>query len=321
MRTTIFSRCVIAVLIAFLCLILSIERSDHSNENDREIGFPFELKEHRSSPPSMWSADVLLTPKHYSKSNLDKLFLWYAKKHPDKGEMISITVYTDPEQLRLYRENADDEATNFGDRPHKLKYRSPPWDAICWRQGDGLASGGGHNLWYSYRPDLNIANLQKRIVLRGRDYFTDEKITETFEVANNNLKIKIIAYDLLMNTEPSSKYYTFSSLRGGEGDLKTVFTVRLDQPVPIPREQVEIINDRVTTMFMGWMYAVTVDRGKGWDIWDGELELGDWQCCDPTLIQNVKIFPDGVGKMTIKLSPQKYSTLHTNDYGVHWNKE
>ncbi len=216
MRITTFISSVITVLIASLCLLLLLEYSN--NAKGQELAFPFELKEDRSSSPPAWNAYVLLEPKYYSKPNLDKLFLWYAKKHPDKDEMIAIVVYTDPEQLRLYRENADDGATNYGDRPHKSKYRSPPWDASCWRGGDGL-SGGGHNLLYWYLPDLNRPALQKRIVLRGRDYNSDKKITETVEVANNSLKINVIAYDLLMGTEPSSKYYTFSSVHGGKAGI------------------------------------------------------------------------------------------------------
>jgi len=316
MRIAIFTSCAMIMLMASL---LSLGRNNGTDKH--ELGFPFELNEQRSSSPPTWHAHVLLEPKYYSRPNLDSLFLWYAKKHPDKNEAISIAVYTDPEQLRLYMENADDDSINYGDRTRELKYRSPPWDAKCWRQGDGLAPSGGHNLWYSYRPDLNIANLQKEIVLRGRDYFADKKITETFEIANDNLKINVIAYDLLMDAEPSSKYYTFSSLQGDEGDLKAVFTVRLDQPVSIPRGQVRIVNDEVALVFMGWMYAVTIDGGKSWNIWDGESELGDWQCCDPTLIQDVKISSDGIGIMTLKLSIQQYLTLHTNDYGVHWNRD
>ena len=82
MRITIFTSSVITILIAFLCMLLLLEHNNNAKE--QELGFPFELKENRSSSPPAWNAYVLLEPKYYSKPNLDRLFLWYAKKHPDK---------------------------------------------------------------------------------------------------------------------------------------------------------------------------------------------------------------------------------------------
>ena len=173
MRLTKLNCFVTAILMLAVCFSFSQKRIN-GNENLR-IDFPFELKEQWSSDPPTWHAYIVLAPKHYSRANLDLLFLWYAKNHSNIDEEISIAVYTDPEQLRLYREyGGDDESTNYGDLPHKLKYRSPPWDAICWREKD-KSSENGYNFWYSYAPILSDPNRHKRVVLNGRDIYAVQR--------------------------------------------------------------------------------------------------------------------------------------------------
>lgn len=292
----------------------------------QDAGFPFELDENRMDYPSAWTAYVIMEPRYYNKQNLDRIFLWYSQKHPDRNEMLAVAVYTDPEQLRLYRENADDDMSNYGDRPHKVKYRSPPWDAYCYRRGEGFSDCGGDNLLYSYLPDLSRPDQTKRIVLRGMDYNADQKIIESWESSNANFKVSVIACELYPNVEPVGTYYTFSSATrlNGFGNPRIVLTIRQGKVRPIPREQVKLISDQIGYVWMGWIYAVTTDGGATWQKWDAELELPDWQCCDPNLIQDVNIAFDGTGMMTLRpdpAQPEKVLVLHTKDYGQHWKAE
>jgi len=331
MRTTVLICCI--TLIFFGCLPL-LQRSDVARQAD--LGFPFELHENKSNNPPAWQAEVILDSKYYNKDNLDKLFTWYAfKKHPDRNEMLAIAVYTDPEQFKLYHENADDDMTEYGSRPHKLKYRSPPWDAYCTRKGEDLAAEGGDNLVYTYAPDLSIPSKTRRVVLRGRDYNADKKIIESWEAANANFKVSVESYELSPDVEPSGIYYTFSyAIRTSKAQRSTdisdvmnyskpraILTICQDKALPIPREQVNLISDNIGYAWMGWIYTVTTDGGRTWHQWDAETALPDWQCCDPGLIRDVNISFDGSGLMMLKserLQPERVITLYTKDYGQHW---
>ncbi len=320
-QSAIFASVALGILSAmFLLLTHSLTSSFIVNGGQEDIGFPFELREVKSPDPPTWHAVIVLSSHYYSKENLDRLFLWYSKKHPNKEEALAIAVYTDQDRLRSYLADPDDDVSR-NDRMPRPKRDGAAWDAHCWRGGDGLAPGAGNNLLYTYSPNLNSRLRTKRVILRGQDYASARKITETWEAKNNAFKIHVDAYDLLMDTEPTSKYYTFSAVRSGSDELKAILTIRQDQATPIPRNQVVLLNDQIGYVFMGWLYAVTTDGAKTWRKWDAEMELPNWQCCDSGLIQNVQIRLDGFGVMTLKLPPQRSEgilTLRTNDYGQHW---
>jgi hypothetical protein len=291
------------------------------NMHPVQLGFPFKLEETQDAS-SMWRATIILSPEYYSKANLDRLFLWYNKRHPEKKDELTVTVYTDPERLRRRIQNWRQVVAPRPNQPGN--HPADHYDAICWRKGDGLLAGGGDNLWYVYSPDLKNPAQTKYVVLRGRDYFADKKIIESWETSNSNFKITIIAYELLMNVEPVGTYYTFSRVIPYKDDLseEAILTIRQDEAVPIPREQIKFISDQVGYVFMGWLYSVTADGGKTWRQWDAETELTGWQCCDPKLIQNVNISSDGNGTMTLRpelRQPEKTLILRTQDYGQHWS--
>lgn len=319
MKTKKLVVCMSIVLSAVLLLLIRLSTSlSIASWGQSEIDFPFELNENRLPDPPTWGATVILSPQYYNRRNLDRLFLWYSKKHPNKEEMLAIVVYTDRDRLKSFLADHNDDVSLLVDSAPRPKRDGAPWDADCWRQGDGL-SGGGDNLLYVYAPDLSNRTQTKRVVLRGRDYASKKRITESWETTNNTFKINAIAYDFL-NTEPGSKYYTFSSALQGSDELKAFLTIRRDQAIPIPRNQVMLINDQIGYVFMGWLYAVTTDGAKTWHKWDAEAELPDWQCCDPGLIQRVEIGSDGIGSMTLKPNPQRPDvlTLRTKDYGQFW---
>lgn len=101
-------------------------------------------------------------------------------------------------------------------------------------------------------------------------------------------------------------------------------TFRHDDPVPIPREQVRFVNDRIGYVFMGWMYAATTDGGRSWSVWDARKDLPDWSCCNYRLIQDVRMQLDGVGRMTLNPipgRPAEASELETQDYGQSWRRQ
>jgi len=96
---------------------------------------------------------------------------------------------------------------------------------------------------------------------------------------------------------------------------------RHDDPDPIPRDQIRFVNESIGNAFMGWMYAVTTDKGASWSVWDAQQDLPKWQCCNYRLVGDVKLEVDGTGAMRLNTIPGRSGEapeLHTNDYGKHW---
>ncbi len=149
-----------------------------------------------------------------------------------------------------------------------------------------------------------------------------KKVNETWEATNKNFKVNVTAYAEENGGFVAGAYYVFRSAVAGSDDWSEIMTFRHDDPVAIPREQVRFVNDEIGYVFMGWMYAVTTDGGSTWSVWSAEKDLPDWQCCNYRLIQDVRIAPDGTGRMRLNPIPQRQGEvpeLHTTDYGRHWS--
>ena len=75
---------------------------------------------------------------------------------------------------------------------------------------------------------------------------------------------------------------------------------------------------------MGWMYAVTMDGGNTWPVWDATKDVADWQWSKYGLIKDVRIEADGTGNMLLKpiADPNsKAPAFVTRDFGRHWHVE
>jgi hypothetical protein len=141
-----------------------------------------------------------------------------------------------------------------------------------------------------------------------------------WETSSNGLRIRIVQYDeegaLLAGT-----YYLFESAKPGTNEWQQIVMFRHDDRPPIPRDQVRFVGDDVAFVFMGWVYAVSTDRGASWSVYDATRNLPGWRCCNYGLIKNVDLWPDGTGVMTLKPilgRTGEVSELRTRDYGVHW---
>lgn len=147
-------------------------------------------------------------------------------------------------------------------------------------------------------------------------------IAETWETSNGKFKVRIDRHYEENGGFVPGAYYVFHSAPDGSDTWRDVMIFRHDDPVPIPRNQVRFLNDRVSYVFMGWMYAVTTDGGANWSVWSAQTDLPKWDCCNYRLIGNVNIGEDGTGTMILNTIPQRQGEvpqLHTNDYGRHWN--
>ena len=111
-------------------------------------------------------------------------------------------------------------------------------------------------------------------------------------------------------------YSVFLARQAG-GEWRDVVTFRHDDPVPIPSNQVVVVNSRVAYFYVGWVCAATSDGAQSWSVWDARREVPQIPCCPYGLIENVRIDGDGVGTMT--LDPARgLPSLTTTDFGRTW---
>jgi hypothetical protein len=148
-----------------------------------------------------------------------------------------------------------------------------------------------------------------------------EKINERWETSNEIFKLRVTSYAEENGGFVGGAYYVFESASVGSDEWRKIMTFRHDDPIPIPRDQVRFLRDKTAYVFMGWMYAVTIDGGSSWFVWDARKDLPNWQCCNYRLIKSVWIAADGAGTMTLNPIPQRpgeVPEVHTEDYGRHW---
>lgn len=299
--------------------------------------FPFTIMDERGS-------FIFVAPEYYSQKNLHDLFLWcYQKFLHEKGSG-TVMVFTEKELLNAYLEVQTISRQN-SDLPREYRKPLPPpptsmgarrtsFDAelsivpsessLDMIKGDDIHSRG-HNVTYSFAPDLSQPEVKKEVVLRGATWREGKYNLQAYEFPWQPGKIILTAYDIY-NVEPSGRYYTFTIPRK-IGDYKAksiVFNILLDQAVSLNPNQVKIFSDKVAYVYLGWMYSVTLDGGKSWHLWDAEKNLPEWTCCDSKLIKDVTISEQGVGTMALRPHPRNPETLiylRTDDFGQHWRKD
>jgi hypothetical protein len=149
-----------------------------------------------------------------------------------------------------------------------------------------------------------------------------ETVLEKWESRRGNLTIVVTAYSEEKSFVPGA-YYSFEAV-DGSNVKREIMTFRHDDPVPINKDGIVFVNDQIAYVFMGWMYAATTDGGKSWQVWNAEKDFRGWTCCNYRLIQDIRLSPDGTGRMKLNLnSRQRDETpeLYTYDYGRHWSAE
>lgn len=146
------------------------------------------------------------------------------------------------------------------------------------------------------------------------------KTFDRWETENSSFRIRITAQE--EGGWVGGANYLFESALSGSDDWREIMKFRHDDPVPIPRDQVQLLNDKIGYMFIGWIYAVTTDGGKSWSVWTAEQDLRNWRCCNYKLIRSVQIALDGTGTMILNSIPDREGEvpeLYTRDYGRHWH--
>jgi hypothetical protein len=144
-------------------------------------------------------------------------------------------------------------------------------------------------------------------------------VNEQWETSNRTFKIRVTAYAEENGGFVGGAYYVFQSAKTDSDSWQEIMTVRHDDPVKIPREQVTFVSDQIGYAFMLYNYGVTVDGGATWFVWNAPKDLPHWRDTRAN-IEEIQILPDGTGRMRLRSSTdQAAPELHTNDYGQHWN--
>ena len=320
--------------ILVLALILGVAAFSyykHSKEAvvqlHKELEFPFEVVRDRiGQEHNIRDITIILPRPYYSQNNLERLFHWYSRKYRDYQGLLGVLVYLDKDRVPFLRGNENNPPPLISSTDSSIQAQDL-YDACFIRAANNGVDFEAKEM-YSYIPDLARPSNKKIITLKGSFLSNASEEIERSEVKNGDLAVRITSYKI-EHLSPSGIYYTFRSFKGAGNtddneEYKTIMTLRQDKLVTIPVHQIRFINDHIGYVFMGWKYAITIDGGESWSVWDAEADLQGWQCCNYSLIRDIQIASDGSGTMSLNSSPQEQdnmSVLHTKDYGRHWNRE
>ncbi|MBA3351999.1 MAG: hypothetical protein H0U23_06160 [Blastocatellia bacterium] len=143
-------------------------------------------------------------------------------------------------------------------------------------------------------------------------------MNEAFVTQNKLFRIRVTTYAENPGFVPGA-YYVFESARLSSTDWHRIAVFRHDDPVPIPRDQIRFISDKIAYVFMGWVYAVTTDAGTNWSVWEAPGKIQNYR-----LIQDVELRGTGVGTMRCEvIASRGYETqeFKTDDYGRTWERD
>jgi hypothetical protein len=284
------------------------------------LSFPFEVIEETrfTTGGAMYTLILLLREPYYSKENLASLFSFYSARHPDKTERLTIKVYTDRRRIEKARRSNEGWAIPIG---HAKSEESEPYDdAVFYREVGGPISSGGVNEFYIYCPDLKRRQERpRRVVLRGEDPYAERRVIESKEIKTISYVTRVCSYELV-GVDPPGTYYSLEVSQIGSHTWRTILLLRNPTRAPIPPGYVKGDTGTVSIVALGWMCAVTADKGNTWEVWDAERSVEGWQCCDFSLIRSIVLQPDGT--VVMKIAPNTdnsdLQTLYTRDYGKSW---
>jgi hypothetical protein len=146
-------------------------------------------------------------------------------------------------------------------------------------------------------------------------------VVEEWETANQTFKIRVERRKELFVFLPGS-FYKFQSAPLHENLWSEIVTAYEKDSYRIPRDQIRFVNENVGYFFIHSTYAVTVNKGQTWSIYDLKKDVS--YKCQYTRIDDVKMSADGIGEIIIYANYKDRKTtpkIHTSDYGQHWTVE
>jgi len=117
-------------------------------------------------------------------------------------------------------------------------------------------------------------------------------------------------------------WYVFKSAPKGAIRWQEITRQLHGEPIPLPNNQIRFVSDDVGYLFFQLKYAVTVDAGRTWSVFDfGNNPSYSPKKLDYSRIANVEVLADGTGKLTMfryDITQGQSTLFFTNDYGRHW---
>ena len=116
-------------------------------------------------------------------------------------------------------------------------------------------------------------------------------------------------------------YFALEAAAVGSDEWHEVMSWRSDDPIPIPSQQVQVLNNQVVYAFANAKYVATTDAGHTWSTWDVPKDGPHLPYPNQAWIREVHVSSDGNGRMILNYRSNAgfaLAELTTTDYGVHW---
>ena len=112
--------------------------------------------------------------------------------------------------------------------------------------------------------------------------------------------------------------YIFSARPEGFGDWRRIMTLRLDAPQDIPKDSINILDEKTAVVFMENKYAVTDDKGKTWTMHDINKDFGLKNVTD----SRISFGKEGFVALNTKVADdagREFDAPHvSHDFGKTW---
>jgi hypothetical protein len=140
------------------------------------------------------------------------------------------------------------------------------------------------------------------------------------EKGNSTFKVRVSAFRerRRFGGALGGAQYVFEAKNKNQPDWKEFMAYQHDDPIPIDKNSIVLVDEKVGFVFMMKKFAVTTTEGMTWAVWDiSQIEpLKDDSSCR---IEKANVLENGRGTIDIKCNKSVH-VLSTRDFGVSWNK-
>jgi hypothetical protein len=143
-------------------------------------------------------------------------------------------------------------------------------------------------------------------------------LIDSWETRSSAFQVRVRHFDERHPGLLPHYYFSFEARAAESNQWKEVMAWKVDDPIPIQRQQVRFVTDSILYAFGNAKYVVTTDSGKTWAEWDAKKAMPNPEAY---MIDKVVVSADGTGSMVVRRSTSENNgraELATIDFGVHW---
>lgn len=146
-------------------------------------------------------------------------------------------------------------------------------------------------------------------------------VYETFETANNTLKVRMTALNE-ENVYMPGGYLVYESAPIDSNKWREFLFYRTDDAVSIPRERFRFLNEQTAYVYLWYDFAVTVDGGSTWKIWKPLFPQSNGELLYWTITE-ARVEADGTGQAKVESYDEQKQAgvaleVRTEDFGQSW---